>query len=248
MKNKISHVIFIVSTTVAIMALAGILWYFLRPKTQPQPQKTSSLLTISTSSELPANPINFAQLQKRNKDVYAWIKIPNTQIDYPILQSYTEADSFYLNHNIDKNYDINGAIYTEKQNALDFSDPNTVIYGHNMLDGSMFQNLHLFRDKTFFDENRYIYIYTKGHILTYEIFAAYKGDNKHILNSYDFSDKQVFSDYIESVKSPKSMEVNTREVDITTKDKLITLSTCIGNESDYRYLVQGVLIDDRETK
>lgn len=249
MKKKILRTVCIVSAVVALAAAVALVWYFVNSDTATLPQRTSSVFTLASDDfDLPKNPVDFTSLTKRNSDVYAWIKIPNTQIDYPILQSYSEDDSFYLTHNIDKNYDINGSIYTEKQNSLDFSDPNTVIYGHNMLDGSMFQNLHLFRDKSFFDANKYIYIYTKNRILTYEIVAAYKSDNKHILNSYDFSDKQVFAEYIKSVKSPKSMEVNTRERDITTSDKLITLSTCIGNESNYRYLVQGVLIDDTRTQ
>ncbi len=200
------------------------------------------------NENLPDNPIDFDSLQKRNEDIYAWIEIPNTQVNYPIVQSYEESDSFYLNRNIDKQYDINGSIYTEKLNSLDFTDPNTLIYGHNMLDGSMFQNLHKFRNKEFFDKNPYIYIYTRGHILKYEIFSAYKFDNRHILNSYDFSDEKVFEEYLENAQNPKSLEVNTRKLNISTKDRIITLSTCIGNEKNYRYLVQGVLIDDTLTK
>ena len=196
----------------------------------------------------PENPIDFDALKKRNDDIYGWIEIPNTQVNYPIVQSWEEDDSFYLNHNVDKQYDINGSIYTEKLNNLSFTDPNTLIYGHNMLDGSMFQNLHKFRDKKFFDENKYIYIYAEGHIFKYEIFAAYKSDNKHILNSYDFSDKAVYAEYLKSAQNPKSLEVNTRDCNITTEDRIITLSTCIGNEKNYRYLVQGVLIDDTLTK
>lgn len=212
---------------------------------QSKVQRTVS--TVSTAA-LPKNLIDFATLQKTNRDVYAWIRIPKTQIDYPILQAYKEGDSFYLDHNIKKQYDINGSIYTEMQNAKDFSDPNTVIYGHNMLDGSMFQNLHKFRDKSFFNKNRYIYIYTPGHILKYEIFAAYKSDNRHILNTYDFSDEKVYSEYLKNAQNPKSLEVNKRTVSLTTKDRIITLSTCIGNETEYRYLVQGVLIDDTLTE
>ena len=192
--------------------------------------------------------IDFKSLKKRNDDIYGWIEIKGTQINYPIVQSWEEDDSFYLNHNVDKQYDINGAIYTEKHNNLTFTDPNTLIYGHDMLDGSMFQNLHKFRNKEFFDKHKYIYIYTEGHILKYEIFAAYKSDNKHILNSYDFSDEKVYAEYLKNAQNPKSLMVNKRDCNLTTEDRIITLSTCIGNEKNYRYLVQGVLIDDTLTK
>ena len=203
---------------------------------------------IVTSAELPENPIDFKALKKKNPDIYAWITIENTQVDYPIVQAYEEDDGFYLDHNINKQYDINGSIYTERANSLDFSDPNTLIYGHNMLDGSMFQNLHKFRKKDFFDNNKYITIYTEGHILKYEIFAAYKSDNRHILNTFDFSKSQVFKEYLKNAQNPKSLEVNKRSVKMDENDKIITLSTCIGNETAYRYLVQGVLIDDTITK
>lgn len=211
-------------------------------------QFLSSAAPTSSEAPLPDNPIDFASLQAVNTDVYAWIRIPNTNIDYPVLQSVTEDDGFYLDHDINKQYKFAGSIYSERKNSTDFSDPNTVLYGHNMKNGSMFQNLHKFRDKTFFDENQYIYIYTPGHILTYEIFAAYRYDDRHILNSFNFSDPAVFAEYLEYVKAPKSMIVNTRPVELNTDSRLLTLSTCIGNQKNYRYLVQGVLKQDEPTK
>lgn len=254
MKNNKSlwKKLFILSLVVCgilVLYLLSILGSMLSSRQDMEELRSDVVREVSTVTEaLPDNPIDFEALKERNEDIYAWIEIPNTQVNYPIVQSWAESDSFYLDHNIDKNYDINGSIYTEKLNGLDFTDPNTLIYGHNMLDGSMFQTLHKFRNKEFFDENKYIYIYTEGHILKYEIFAAYKSDNKHILNSYDFSDKEVYSEYLKSAQNPKSLEVNTRDCDLTTDDKIITLSTCIGNEKNYRYLVQGVLIDDTLTK
>ena len=232
--------------------IAGSFWVYNSYKKRREAQKLASEVrtaaNIESGEEAPKNPINFSELQKKNEDIYAWITIENTQIDYPIVQAYEEDDDFYLDHNINKQYDINGSIYTERANSLDFYDPNTLIYGHNMLDGSMFQNLHKFRNKKFFDENKYIFIYTEGHILKYEIFAAYKSDNRHILNSYDFSDKEVFKEYLKKAQNPQSLEVNRRDVDLDENDKIITLSTCIGNETQYRYLVQGVLINDTITK
>ena len=134
------------------------------------------------------------------------------------------------------------------QNSKDFSDPNTVLYGHNMLNGSMFRDLHKFRkDEKFWNENKYIYVYTPGHILTYEICAAYRYDNRHILNSFDFSDTAVFEEYLQTVRDPKSLIRRTRQIELNKNSKILTLSTCISNPA-YRYLVQGVLIKDEPTK
>ena len=194
------------------------------------------------------NGVNFTELQKINPDIYAWIKIPNTYVDYPVLQTDGD-DSFYLNHNYKKEYEFAGSIYTEKLNSKDFSDPNTVLYGHNMLNGTMFCTLHNFRDPNFFASNPYIYVYMPDRTLTYEIFSAYEYDDRHILYSFDFSDEDVFADYLEYATNPtESMMCNRRNVEVTTDDKIITLSTCLDNIDTSRYLVQGVLVSDEPAK
>lgn len=203
---------------------------------------------ISSEEILPENPIDFASLQEINSEIYAWIRIPNTNIDYPVAQSATD-DGFYLHHDIYGKYVFAGTIYTEMQNRKDFSDPNTILYGHNMSKGYMFQNLYKFQKEDFFESNREFYIYTLGHILTYTVFSAYQYDDRHILNSFDFSNEEVFASYLESAKNPTFMLKNVRhDINVTTKDKIVTLSTCLGDGKKYRYLVQGVLTNDQPTK
>ena len=252
MKKKINKIIFICACFVCAASLILGIYYFSmmnKSRSNYNDLRSNAVSTLSgVASGNDEMSIDFEELQNRNSDIYAWITIPDTQIDYPIVQSYSEDDSFYLNHNIDKQYDQNGSIYTEKHNTKDFSDPNTVIYGHNMLDGSMFQNLHKFRDKEFFDEHKYIYIYTPDRILEYTVVSAYKSDDRHILNSYDLNDEEVFADYLKTVENPQSLEVNRRDIELSVSDRLITLSTCIGNEKNYRYLVQGVLTNESTVK
>jgi len=208
----------------------------------------SSVSSKKTSSEKKPDAINgdinFTELWKINTDIYAWIKIPGTNVDYPVLQTSGD-DAFYLDHNYKKEYEFAGSIYSEKLNKKDFSDPNTLLYGHNMLNGTMFRTLHNFRDPDFFAEYPYIYIYLPERTLTYEIFSAYEYDDRHILYSFDFSDKEVFADYLAYATNPtESMMCNRREIEVTADDKIITLSTCLGNIDTSRYLVQGVLIKD----
>lgn len=187
-------------------------------------------------------PIDFAALQERNPDVYAWITIPGTAIDYPILQSETD-NTYYLTHTIDGAESPEGSIYTETYNSRDFEDPNTVIYGHDMANGSMFQNLLDYQDRSFFDENREVLIYTPDAIRHYRIFAAYLYDDRHLMQSFNFEDKEIYRQYLESVFSIREMGacIDTEE-EVTDEDKIITLSTCYGNQADRRYLVQAVLI------
>ena len=192
--------------------------------------------------------IDFAELSSINPDIYAWIRIPDTQIDYPVLQR-EEDDTYYLRHNSSRRYAFAGSIYTEEANSRDFKDPMTVLYGHNMRDGSMFQNLHFFEDETFFAEHPEFFIYLPGYRLTYEIFAAYRFDDTHLLGAFDFSKKKVRRAYIREVFAGISMGQNTREdVKVTAKDKLVTLSTCTSDQADGRYLVQAVLRKKEKTR
>ena len=203
----------------------------------------------TTEEELVENPIDFDSLIEINEDVYAWITIPNTLVDYPVVQSAAdESDSFYLDHNIDKEYEFAGMIYSQKMNSKDFTDPVTVLYGHNMKNDSMFGSLHYFEDADFFEENEFFYVYMPGHILTYQVVSAYVYDNRHIMNTFNFLEESELQEYIDSILSPNSMTANVREgASITTDDNILTLSTCNSND-EQRYLVQGVLVDDELTK
>lgn len=130
-------------------------------------------------------PIDFETLWETNSDVYAWINIPGTVIDYPILQ-HTTDDSYYLNYTIDGMEGYPGCIYTKRVNSKDFTDNNTVIYGHNMRNGTMFTDLHKFREADFFVDHDTVYIYTPSKQLTYKIFVAYLYDDRHLYSSFYF--------------------------------------------------------------
>ena len=207
--------------------------------------------SVDTSSEeviLPENPINFAEQQAINEEICAWISVPGANVNYPILQSNVTEENYYLNHDVNKKSSAKGAIYIQRNNTWNFSDPNTVVYGHNMRNGTMFGSLKKFRKADFFNENRYIYVYTPGHILTYEIYSAFVYDDRHILNSFDFSSKEEYAEFLSATLSPKSMTRNVREgIEVDTNDRIITLSTCTGVKTQ-RYLVVGVLVNDQQTK
>lgn len=195
------------------------------------------------------NPIDFASLQAETPDACAWIKIPDTVIDYPIMQSGAEKDEdFYLDHDRNGKQKNAGAIYIQKLNSSDFSDRNTLIYGHNMLNGTMFAQLKKYRNREFFDTHRDIYIYTPGHILHYKVLSAFVYDDRHILNSFNFYNDDDYISFLTDCLDPSSL---TRQVcddiEVSTTDKIITLSTCTNNDAE-RYLVVGVLQEDIPTK
>lgn len=186
-------------------------------------------------------PVNIAEIQKEMPDVYGWIEIPGTKVNYPVVQR-EDDNLYYLDRTPEGSSNIEGSIFSEDYNRRDFTDPVTVLYGHNMKNGDMFGELHLFEDKSFFDANRDLYIYLKDKKLTYRIFAAVLFDNRHIMQSYDFSSEDSFLLFIREIMSIRNMRSNVDgDISILPTDKILTLSTCHGMGSDYRYLVLGVL-------
>lgn len=211
-------------------------------ETETEEETETETEEVQNAFDIPEKNLDWASLYAENKDIYAWIYIPGTQVDYPVLQSASD-DTYYLNHNIDGSYGKPGCIYTEKINSKDFTNYNTVLYGHNMKNGEMFGCLHDYEDKTFFDENPYVYVYTEEKTYVYEIFAAYTATNAHILNTNDFSTQEGFADYLDNVVYNKALTGNFRnDTRVTSDNRIITLSTCTSNSSK-RWLVQAVLVN-----
>lgn len=210
-------------------------------------QKTSGYASLPEDAAIPEKELDFGKLTAEvNEHIYAWIYIPGTLVDYPIVRHPAE-ESYYLNRNLDGSSGYPGCIYVDPVNAADFSDPNTVIYGHNMKDDSMFGSLHEYRDRQFFDENRYLYIYTPEKTLVYEIFAAYEYSDIHLIYSFDLSNPEIFQIYLDQIFEIRDMTANIRDDrEVTADDRIVTLSTCIGGKDTMRYLVQGVLIYEQE--
>ena len=181
--------------------------------TTEQTQTTADETTTEEPKE--ENPIDFKAYWENDKNVYAYIEIPDTRISYPILQSDDEQpEDYYLDHNLDGSTGYPGCIYTQRLNSKDF-----------------------------FDNNKYVYIYTPDELLTYEIFAAYEFSDDHILYAYDFSNVKGYQEYIDMLKNYGSGYF--RDVDsLTTDDRIITLSTCTSVDIK-RYLVQAKLVDKK---
>lgn len=189
-------------------------------------------------------PVDFDSLQKENPDIYAWITIPDTVIDYPIVQS-SEDNSYYLDHSAQKTESVNGAIYSENYNKKDFDDPITLLYGHNMKDGSMFAGLHKYEDDTYFNAHKDLIVYTPDAILKYQIFAAYRTDNRHILLYYDGGTEDYNRQaYLNDILEQRTMgAIIDKSAPVNTESKILTLSTCDRAGDDYRYVVQAYLVE-----
>ena len=195
------------------------------------------------------NTIDFDALLQESPDAYAWVYVPNTNVNLPVLQRDGD-DFFYLDHDRYGDYAAEGAVFSQMANAIDFSDPVTVLYGHNIVDDAMFATLHSFEDPTFFAGHEELYVYVPGRILSYRVVAAYEYDDRHILNSFDFSDESVRASYFSSILAPDDSQANVREgVALSADDRIVQLSTCRSalTSDPVRYLVTGVLVGEEAT-
>lgn len=215
-------------------------------ETEMTEQVTETEEAESTEDEkIYCEPVyDFEELEAENEDIYAWIVVPGTMVDYPVLQSKT--DNYYLDYNIDHTKGYPGCIYTNSCNQKDFSDYITVLYGHNMKKGTMFGSLHRFEDENFFAEHDKIYVYTKDRRLTYTIRESVKFSDVYIPTEYpvnELAGRDAFLSDLEKYMDNRASHIR-EGVSAGDSDKIITLSTCVNGERNRRYVVVGVLTEE----
>lgn len=193
---------------------------------------------IEKSEGESSNKYNLENIAKINSDVVGWIKIGNTNIDYPVMQN----GDYYLHRNIYKNYSSHGTPYLAEYCNIQYSD-NLIIYGHHMNDNSMFAQLDNYKKHSFYENHKYIkfYSYYNGKTIekTYEVAIAFKtvvySDKGFKYYNYtNFSDVQELNDFIENCRK---LEFYNTGIDINYGDKFITLSTCEYSQKNGRIVV-----------
>lgn len=213
--------------------------------TQEQEKKDSIEVLRELGVPVPEDKaVNFEQLKRDvNADIYAWIYVPGTNIDYPVLR-HPSDNAFYLNHNLDGSSGYPGCIYTESYNSMEWTDPVTLVYGHDMRStDTMFHQLHKFTKADFFQENQYIYLYTEDGLLAYRIFATEAHSDEHLLLNHDFSNTAAFQAYFDSLLNGGKETLIREGAQVKEDDRIVVLSTCIRNRADERRLVYGVLLN-----
>ncbi len=196
-------------------------------------------------------PIDFDYLQQTNPDIYAWLRIPCTEQEYPVLQNAADTD-YYLHHDIFGNYIFAGSLYSQGiYNSKQLDDPCTIIYGHNMSSGEMFGKLEdatqaLDLDNAE-DENNYFTIYTPDKAFTYRIACVGSYSDKHVLYFYNFAVEDDFHRFFEELSTyPVGLYRACADFAPAYGDRLVILATCKKNDSNYRYLTIGVLVEERD--
>lgn len=190
----------------------------------------------------PMISVDFSKLKKINPEIVGWVYIPNSEISYPLLQG-TDNDK-YLHYTYDMQKSVFGSIFVDYRNAADFSQPYTLIYGHNMKNGSMFGTLKKYNEAKFFKEHRNIYILNEKGTFQYRVFSYHVADANGRIYTTDIVDEEDFAQHLRLITQSSYV---TPDVDVTTKDKVITLSTCTGSE-ETRFAVHGVYVGKYKEK
>lgn len=186
--------------------------------------------------------MDFSALKEINPDIIGWIRAEGTNIDYPIAQ--TDNNDYYLSHLYNKDWNSNGTIFADYRNAGDFSDRNTVIYGHHMKNGTMFQALEEYKDQEFYDVNPTMTLFTPDGDYIIELICGTVEDGNYQFVKFDFDGEEGFIQYIEGFQSRSTF---VSDVEAQPGDKIVSLCTCSYEWTNARYMVIGKLVPIMET-
>lgn len=227
---------------IALLIFSGfkiIKWFMNNQKNDELLKDISQSVTVNENETTDRKySINFENLKKQNSDTIGWLKVENSNIEYPVVQ--TKDNEYYLKHNFNKEYNVAGWIFADYRNLFDGTDRNIVIYGHNMRNNSMFGSLKNVIKKEWYEntDNKYITLVTENEYSTYEVFSVYQIEAEDYYLKMQFKDDE-FEEFITKIKkrSVKDFEVN-----VSKDDKILTLSTC-ANNNKYRVVLHAVKIN-----
>ena len=177
------------------------------------------------------NSANEEELKSINSDYKMWIQIENTNINYPVVQS--SDNDYYLKHNFRKESNISGTVFVESANDID-NDKNIILYGHNMRNGTMFNNITNYKEESFFNEDNKINIIMNNTLYEYEVFSVYVKNVSEVNLAIGFANEDEFINY---AYNEADESLYKKDVDFSAEDNLITLVTCSYEFTDARTIV-----------
>jgi len=184
--------------------------------------------------------LGFAELRRLNPEVFAWLTVNDTPIDYPITQA--DNNEKYINTNAKGEYTLSGSIFLDYRNSPDFDDFNSILYGHHMEKKKMFGALSDFADRAYFDAHPYGNLYFGGKDHGIDFFALVLTDAyDSMLFSPAVAGEDARQAYLDSILTRATW---TRDVPVTAEDQIIVLSTCTSDVTNGRYMLFGKLSDE----
>ncbi len=204
----------------------------------PEENETDTAETENDTEEMGTEEeqvqrVALSELQAQNPDTVGWIEIPGTGISYPLMQA--DDNAYYLNHTFSGKVNSAGSIFMEQLNSSDFTDLHTIIYGHNMKNGSMFAGLKNYSSPSYLVSHPTVYLDLADGTHAYQIFSVYEAAADSDSYTIGFAPDEQYEEYLRTIKGRSEYDTG---VDVTKDDFIITLSTCTRSGED-RYLVHA---------
>ncbi len=191
----------------------------------------------ATPAPTPLFQPNFEALSAINDDIAGWFISEGTVIHYPVVKG--KDNSYYLTHLFDGSRNRMGTLFIDCDNAPDFADSNTIIYGHHMKSGAMFASLVGYREQTYYNVYPTMVLLTPHGNYRVELFAGYTTGAASETYQKTFDSADAFAEYLATVRAKSDFK---SDVDVTPEDHIVTLSTCTYEYDNARYVVQGKLV------
>ena len=205
-------------------------------ETKVEEKVEDDLYSFESFGKYNLNDINFEELLKVNNDVVSWINVDSTNINYPVVQ--TKDNEYYLNHSFTKTPTKSGWVFMDYRNNH-MNDNNTIFYGHNLINKTSFGSIsNIFTNKWYKESNHSIIILTKDKKYTYQIFSIYYSKPVVDYLKVDFDNDSEYNEWLTNLKNKSKKDFN---IDVSSNDKIVTLSTCTDDNSG-RKVVHGKLI------
>ena len=212
---------------------------------EPESKENGETISIENTEKLNEETermLQVKELQAQNADIVGWLEIENTNINYPVLQG--TDNSYYMTHNYKKEKSKNGSIFLDANYNWNIPSNNLLIYGHNLGNGMMFQELLKYENESFYQEHPVIRFTTAEEDTEYEIISAFKSrvyykSEKNVFRYYFFLNSESEEEYNQFVKNAKNASIYPIDVTASYGDQLITLSTCSYYVEDGRFAVVG---------
>lgn len=197
---------------------------------EPDPQSPGSL---PAGEQEPMLAVDFEALKKLNPHIIAWIHIPGTPVSYPVTRG--EDNSYYLTRTFSGAYNGAGCIFMDYRSSLPSEGGNTVLYGHNMKNGSMFGLLKKYKDQSYYEANQFFWIYTPQGDYMYQIFSCHEAEPESETYTNGFGSKESYASYLQTIKDLSLYDTG---VAVTSDDKIVSLSTCT-KDKGVRFVVHA---------
>ena len=247
--KKVIFIIYFVLVSIIIISTIYIVKEFYWKKEAKEETKIMDTIEVNESrvtKESNKKMIQVKTLQQENSDIVSFLEIENTDISYPVLQG--NDNEYYMNHNYKKEKSKNGSIFLDKDYDWNIPSNNFLIYGHNLNNGTMFQELLKYSDESYYREHPEITFTTTDEEAKYDIISVFRSKvyntTDNVFKYYFFINPKTEGEYNDYIKNIKEKSLYNIEKTAEYGTQLITLSTCSYHVKDGRFVVVGAKVQE----